>query len=193
MNLIIACETTGAWQWRLPDDDPAQPHVVRVASILEGQGGVVIDESSLIVQPDPAWVFEDGAVKAHGIGHDCAADRGVPIEDARAHLSSLMMMGQRLVGFSLDFQVRVLGRFFGTAALPTQPAETFCCMKQARDVVKKPRTAPGGGHAIPSLAETYWHVTGHAVPISDDPVEAGLLKVRAVQTIFHAISRERGA
>lgn len=187
-TLFIACETTGAWQWRLPDNDPAQPHVLRVAAIARTDDGVGIDEFCTLIRPEADWHFEDGAVNAHGITAAIASDRGQLADDVRAQLHMLMETAQVVVGFGLDFQLRTLGRLFDGAP-PTIPAGQFCCMKNARDVVKKPRMQPGGGYAFPTFAETYRHIAGAELPTSDDPIEGGLLKVRAVRAIYDDLMR----
>ena len=188
ITLFIACETTGAWQWRLPDNDPAQPHVVRVVAIARTDNGTGIDEFCTLIRPEADWHFEDGAVNAHGITAAVAADRGQPAEAVRDRLGRLLLMANIVVGFGLDFQLRTLRRLFDDAPAPI-PAGQFCCMKVARDVVKKPRMQPGGGYAIPTFAETYRHIAGAELPTSDDPIDAGLLKVSAVRTIYDGLMR----
>lgn len=190
ITLFLACETTGAWQWRLPDNDPAQPHVVRVAAIARTDNGLGFDEFCTLIQPEADWHFEDGAVNAHGITAAVAADRGHPADAARDRLSRLLLRAKIVVGFGLDFQLRTLGRLFDGAPPASTPGHgLFCCMKNARDVVKKPRMQPGGGYAIPTFAETYRHIAAADLPTSDDPIEAGLLKVRAVRAIYDGLTR----
>ena len=188
MNIFLACETTGAWQWRLPDDDAVQPHVVRVAAILEDADGTVRTERCRLVQPLADWVFEEGAVKAHGIDAETALDAGFPREQVAAELGEMIWPASRMVGFGADFQARVTRRMLADFPAVTLTPAMFCCMRESREMVKKPRHQPGGGYAVPSFTEAFWHVTGHAVPTSDDPVEAGILKVRAVRTIYQAIT-----
>ena len=191
ITLFIACETTGAWQWRLPDNDPAQPHVVRVAAILEDTDGTVRTERCRLVQPRADWVFEEGAVKAHGIDAETALDAGFPREQVAAELGEMIWPASRMVGFGADFQARVTRRMLADFTAVTLTPSMFCCMRESREMVKKPRMQPGGGYAIPTFAETYRHIAAADLPTSDDPIEAGLLKVRAVRAIYDGLTGGR--
>lgn len=188
MNLYLALETTGAWQWRLPDDDDAQPHVVRVAAILEDGSNGWFGDLVRLVQPEADWVFEDGAVKSHGIDWQTATDLGKPVAQVIGAVDALLPHATRLIGFGLDFQLRALRSLHGGAPLPVTAAPV-CCMKLCRDVVKKPSMRPVGGYAVPSFAEAYWHFTGQSLPTVAGPIAAGYAKIEALRTIYLALTK----
>lgn len=196
MKLIVACETTGKWNFHEHDDThPSQPHLTRLAAIIEDDEANVIDQMCDVVWPDPTWTFEEGAVRAHGIDRTAARALGKVLVDVMQRAADMTTYGQTtIIGFGVDFQIKVLKRACAEAGITWTDLPKFDCMMEARDIVKQPRMQPGGGYVQPSFARAYQHFTGDEPPdlLAMDLVAAGTAKVAAVRTIYHGILRERG-
>ena len=70
-------ETTGIPEWKMPSEDPRQPHLQQVAAALVDAAGQVKRTMNRIVKPD-GWVVTAEMTKIHGITHERAMDEGVP-------------------------------------------------------------------------------------------------------------------
>ena len=79
MSLIYTfdTETTGLPQFKLPSDDPSQPHLVDVAALLYDEDATLIDSFEAIIRPD-GWVIPDEVAAIHGITTEMAMDLGIP-------------------------------------------------------------------------------------------------------------------
>jgi DNA polymerase-3 subunit epsilon len=101
-------ETTGIPLWKLPSDDPAQPHLVSLAFILHNtDDGSTLREQHWIVRPD-GWTIPDEVVAIHGITTEYAEEQGVPLEDVvNIFATACAAAGQR-VAFGAPFDTRVL-------------------------------------------------------------------------------------
>jgi len=196
MRLIVAAETTGKWNFHEHDDThPSQPHLVRLAAILEDDEANVIDEMCDVVWPDLTWTFEEGAVRAHGIDRIAALAPGKGLVDVMQRAADMTTYGPTtIIGFGVDFQIKVLKRACAEAGITWTDLPKFDCMMEARDIVKQPRMASGGGYMQPSFPNAYRCIARVQLPdlLAMDPVAAGAAKVAAVRTIYHGILRERG-
>lgn len=101
-------ETTGIPQWKLPSDDPAQPHLVSLAFILHNtDDGSTLQEQHWIVRPD-GWTIPDEVAAIHGITTEYAEEQGVPLEDVLNIFGRACATAGQRVAFGAPFDVRIL-------------------------------------------------------------------------------------
>jgi hypothetical protein len=191
-TLYLSVDTSGKFLFREPVGDPEQPHLVRLAWVV-ADDDQIIDEKSCLIAPRPDWDYEDDAVVAHGVLRETAVKAGVPLERAMAMLISRLDDVERVVGFNVDFVVKVLQRSAlecghdGTRLFDGKRVE--CAMRRATDIVRVPRMAPGGGWSWPKLKTAYeFFALGEELPPLDtDPIIRGILLARCVYTIDRGI------
>ena len=78
---IFDFETTGIPEWKLPSEDPCQPHIVEVAALLCDAAGNTIDRFEAIVRPN-GWEISPEMTAIHGISHEQAMDVGISEAEA---------------------------------------------------------------------------------------------------------------
>ncbi|RWY82369.1 3'-5' exonuclease, partial [Pseudomonas aeruginosa] len=78
---IFDFETTGIPEWKLPSEDPCQPHIVEVAALLCDAAGNTIDRFEAIVRPN-GWEITPEMTAIHGISHEQAMDVGISEAEA---------------------------------------------------------------------------------------------------------------
>lgn len=162
-------ETTGLPHFRLPSDDPLQPHLVDVAALLYNEAGFVVDSFEAIVRPD-GWTIPDEVAAIHGITQEMAMDLGIPESEA---LDGFMAIHERAglrVAHNRQFDDRImriaLMRYRDQdTAEAFKAAPGYCTCNASRDIVKCPPTAKmiKAGftkYKNPTLAEAYRHFTG---------------------------------
>lgn len=191
-TLYIDTAVGGQWQYRAPNTDASQPHLIRLALLLVGDQTHEIALCRL-VWPAPGWEVTPRASEMNGITRERAADDGFPLSDVMVNLEALIARADRVVAYNMDFHWRVLERSSAESGidLPAS-AERICAMRECTSVVKKPRNQPGGGFAWPKQAEAYQFFTGLELPpLNIDPVERGLALVRGVRAIHEGTLEHR--
>lgn len=198
MILFVDTALTGRYHYREPDDASIQPHLCRFAALLvdETTSKEALDYSRLI-EPRESWTFEVDAVVAHGITRQRAFEEGQPIEKALSHFLLMKAEAALIVAFNWDHHRRVLLRAAHDCGveldLPNvgQPG-VACAMREATDIIRMPSMRPGGGYAWPKMADAYSFFTnGQTLPKSLDPMDHGILMVRAIRTIYDGVNHHR--
>lgn len=193
-TLYIDTAVGGQWQYRAPNTDASQPHLIRLALLLVDDH----DQSNEVafcrlVCPEPTWEVTPRASEMNGIPRERAADDGFPLAEVMAYFERCAANANRIVAYNIDFHWRVLERSSAESGidLPAS-AERVCAMRECTNVVKKPRNQPGGGFAWPKQAEAYQFFTGLELPpLNIDPVERGLALVRGVRAIHEGTLEHR--
>lgn len=141
MILFFDTETSGLPSFRLPADDPSQPHIVDLAGLLTDDAGEEVARFEALVKPD-GWQIDEGAARVHGISTEMALAEGMPIAEALDAFDALVAQAALLVAFNIRFddkllrgERRRLGRPDGFGTVPV-----FCCMKGATPLCKIPPT-----------------------------------------------------
>lgn len=193
MDLLIHCDTSGAWRFKLPPNDPAQPHILRLSAMLRGAPFDRII-STIVRLPDGALI-EEGAYRAHGIDEAAMLADGRPLADVLGQFDQMAAKAGRILGYGLDFHLAVLDRAYSQAVGHPfiAPAARVDLMREATPIVKVPRMQPGGGFAFPKLAVAYEHFASKPFERSDDPLQAGVDTVRALATIMDGIEAASAA
>lgn len=192
-TLYVETATCGRWLYKSGNTTDAQPHLARLAFTLVRDGREELAWCRLI-KPRNGWTYEADAVTNNGITRDAAEAEGIPIEAAMEHFSDAVEEAAEMVAFNMDFHARVIERSCKDArvappvAWPTQQ----CAMRACVDVVKLPRTDPGGGYRWPKHNQAHEFFTGAPLPsVFSDPVQRGFALVRGVRAIWEGTQRAK--
>jgi len=190
-TLVVDTALTGRYNYRELPDDPCQPHMLRLGWV-ETDNDQITGSGCWIVKPRPDWVLEPDAIVAHGIVPDYAEQHGDDLKVVMARFVSLLENADTVVGFNFDHQQKVLQRSAAECGLAWQHLfnshRPYCAMRNATDIVRKERMAPGGGFAWPKFGEAYWFFANEELPSLDmDPKERGIALARAVWAIYQGI------
>lgn len=177
--LFVTPETSGMWQFKLEPGDPAQPHLVRMAMMLQTPATPPNAQVNLI-WPDPDWVFEPGAVRVHGITREIAAEHGTLLPTVMAAYAAKLADCDALVLFSADFWIKVLRRSFRDAGIDwVEPPRVIDALKEMKALVNH--------NAPKSFPDCYRYCTGEDLRIPSDPLLAGHEKVKALAAIWQGV------
>jgi len=76
--MFFDTETTGIPDWRLPSDDPVQPHLVRLAAVVaDAESRTITQQLDCVVRPD-GWQIPQETIDIHGITMEKAQADGMP-------------------------------------------------------------------------------------------------------------------
>lgn len=154
---IFDTETSGIPNWKIPSDDPSQPHLVEIAALLCNEQGAVIDSYKAIIKPD-GWAFDPEATAIHGITYEMAMDVGIPEIEALDGFLAIHARADLRVAHNITFDDRMIRiaikRYHGSALADAfkVSSEKFCTCQKSRE--------PVGLKKVPTLAEAYKHFTG---------------------------------
>lgn len=180
--IAFDAETTGLPEWKIPSDDPIQPHIVQLGWISTVDG----TENVRIVKPD-GWVIQPEMTAIHGITHEFAADCGTPEIDVVEEFLADWRKHDVRVGHNEQFDARIiriaLKRFRPSLCEEWRAGLAYCTMTQARRHFagmlsgKKPDRY--------TLAALYEHLTGKEL----DNAHNALRDAQAALTIYNELMR----
>ena len=106
--LAFDTETTGIPEWKLPSDDPKQPHLVSLAFVMyDTEDGSTLNEQHWIVRPD-GWTIPEEVTAIHGITTEYAEEQGVPLEDILTIFATMCGASDQRVAYGAPFDKRIL-------------------------------------------------------------------------------------
>jgi DNA polymerase-3 subunit epsilon len=159
-------ETTGLPEWKIPSDDPSQPHIIQLGALLVADNREVVAEMDVIVKPD-GWIIPDDTVEVHGITMEQAMDAGIPETDAvDQFIEEFWKNGTDRVAHNRTFDQRLIRIALKRYGYPDDLMELwadkdthFCTMLMAKPLMK---LEPRGryGYKSPKLEEAYLHFIG---------------------------------
>lgn len=184
MNILFFdTETTGFVQHRLPDDDASQPHLVQIAAKLTDDGGAIINQFSLIV--NPGVPIPPRAAEVHGITDNLAMAQGIPEASAFRLFCFLLDRADLVVAHNAAFDLAVMRCLAAREGTGLRPVETFCTMETATPIVNLPPTEKMVAAGImkpksPKLEECVRHFFNEAL----DGAHDALIDVDACARVF---------
>lgn len=108
MNILFFdFETDKIPEWKLPSEDPCQPHWVEFAAILaNSETQEILQTARAIIKPD-GWIIPDDVAAIHGITTERALAEGIPEIDALDKFLELFQHCQLRVAHNSTFDNRV--------------------------------------------------------------------------------------
>ena len=109
--LVFDTETTGLPNFKIPSDNPSQPHICQLAALLIGQDEdgkwQTLREMNRLILPTD-WTIPDEVAALHGISTDRATAEGIPIAAAMNEFFDLLDRAGMRVSHNLTFDDRLL-------------------------------------------------------------------------------------
>lgn len=197
MNLYIDTATSDRWRFPRggkPADDREQPHMVRLAWLLEALDGTTVREAShLIKLPQGERMVHEAAHYLEIYDHNLQ-ERGMAMFGVLTEFGDALGEAKVVVAHSWAFHRQVLERSFRFVGMPARVWPTnICTMIRSTDIVQIPKQQPGGGFKWPSMDETCDRFLGRRLLPSMDPVADGIERVRAVRVFLSNIRRHQEA
>lgn len=167
---VFDTETTGLPAFKLPSDDPSQPHIVDICAQLYTPQGELLDTFEAMIKPD-GWFIPEDVAAIHGITHERALVEGIPEVDALLGFLGIWRQAGLRVAHNVSFDDRIvrigLMRFFGEEiADDFKAGPNYCTCQNSKNLVQCPPTermiAAGFGKQFknPTVAEALLHFTG---------------------------------
>lgn len=106
-TLVFDCETTGLVDFKLAADHPSQPHICELAAMWTSGPGDHETALDTLIKP-VGWKMPDAATEVHGITTEMCEEDGVPLSDALVALLRLFDEAERIVGFGVAFDLKIV-------------------------------------------------------------------------------------
>lgn len=158
MKNAFDTETTGLPNWKIPSDDPSQPHLVELAAMLYNDAGELVEQFEAIIKPD-GWIIPDDVIAVHGITNELAMDVGISEAEALEGFLAIHAKASLRIAHNVNFDDRIirigLKRYFSEEiADQFKAGPKYCTCQQSRSIVALP------SNKLPKLGEAYKHFTG---------------------------------
>lgn len=179
--MIVAydTETTGLWKNGLSIEHEAQPKICSISAILIEETSdntfEVVDSFDHIVKPDgweiappilptlgitmeeaKAQKIRVSASDIHGITHEMAMEKGIPLFDAMKDFNDFLKQAEAMLAHNESYDnlvirhaLKLLGR-----TIPL-PEKRICTMMMSKDYCRLKPNFPGGDWKWPKLEEAY--------------------------------------
>ena len=192
MPLFFDTETTGFPQDKLPLDDPAQPHIIQIAAMLDDENGNNKASMNVIINADCGTVPE-GAYNVHKISEEIYKKFGVSYMVALASFNSLVQCADVIVAHNIAFDLKLLKTAYARLgklerfASEIQSKPQFCTMLATIDVVKIPSPRGRGGYKWPKLDEAYRVLVN---PSGFSGAHDAFEDVKACREVFYSLKKD---
>lgn len=182
MIVIFDVETNGMADFKLPLDDPKQPHVLQLALALIDDAGKEVAAYKTLIKPqgfevDERLIGDDGkktAFSVNGLGNEILQKEGIPIKEALDQFRSFQDRSNLKVAHNYRFDGFLMKCEYQRLGLDPGPViDKFCTMKAMTDIMNLPPTEKMmqwgmKGPKSPSLAEAYKYCTGNDIVDAHD-------------------------
>lgn len=171
--LFYDTETNGLPMWKLPSEDPAQPHITQLcAELFDADSGKTLAFMDLLIQPD-GWTIPLELQELTGITQERAELFGFPIQRAIALFIGMWRKAKLRVAHNEAFDARLLRiemlrQLDHDAALHEQwkVGEAYCTQTNSTKIINLPPTpkmiaAGFNKPKSPNLREAYKFFTGN--------------------------------
>ena len=167
---VLDTETTGFPAWKIPSEDPSQPHIVDICALLYTPDGVLVDSFEAMIRPD-GWEIPNEVAVIHGITNEIALEQGI---DEGLALEGFMDIWRRAglrVAHNVSFDDRILRiglkRFFSDeVADEFKAGAKYCTATNSKPICQLPPTEAmkasnfKNSFKTPTVAEALLYFTG---------------------------------
>lgn len=186
MYLFFDTETTGFISKTLSANDPLQARICQLAAILSNDNGEELSRMNVLIKPTN-WIISPRLTEIHGISHQMAVEKGVPIAAALEEFGKMLPPCQVLVAHNYEFDKNMYlleceANLLDTKQFSTK--STCCTMLNSTNICKIPKTR-GSGYKWPKLQEIHKHLFGEEFEDAHD----ALADILATKRVFFEIMR----
>lgn len=189
-RLYLDTATSDRWKYGKDIPDTTQPHIVRLAWLLETDAGATIRDASHLIRMPQGLQMAGETQHVTGIYQHAVDARGLKLFEVLTEFADALGEASLVVAFSLSGHKQVLERSFRYVGMPDRIwPPSLDAMIKATDIVKVPAMQPGRRWKWPSFDEACEKLLGGPYSPTMDPVADGITRVRNVRTIYMNIVR----
>ncbi|MGL5180984.1 3'-5' exonuclease [Herbaspirillum huttiense] len=194
--LIFDTETTGIPEYKLPSEDPSQPHIIQIAAdLVDLDTRRSLASLNTLIKP-AGWVIPADVEAITGITTERAAMFG---QDIRVVLPLFLSMWSLATEYRVahgeQFDNRIVriaikrdGSFSDAFADQWKAAPAFCTCQEAKNIVNLPPSEKMAARGMktpkpPNLSEAYKFFTGQELVDAHDAA----IDVAACKVVFFGI------
>lgn len=181
---------TGRFFYKEPLDGRAQPHLCRLAMLIEN-GRAVVAEHVMLIKPLLRWTFEPDAVTGHHITPEIAREYGVPLAEAWELFTTELEKADVAVAFNFDHHWQVMRAIgwhdLGKKLEKPERLREMCLQRRAASIVRVPDPSETHPFIRPKFHHCYNHFIDEPPPLILDPAEFGSFMVNTMRTIWHGV------
>ena len=196
---IDAALSENKWHFDEPHEggfaDDSQPHMVRLAWVLEDPEDEVIRFTCHLIRlPEEVGISSLHAMNIALFQHQLEA-RGVPMIDVLEEFFDVLKESSVIVTHNWRLQRLVLERSMRSVGLNHEVwnHKTRCMMKEGGPVAGIQGPGGPGTYKDPDFAELTAAVVGSQPMVSTDPIAEGLNRVDRLRAFYHELQRIKKA
>lgn len=166
-----------------------EPHCVRVAALLEDDGGEIVGRMTHLIRPEPGWDMNPATEPYHKATPEDFHDHAVNVCVIAHELGALLKDDPDVISHNAQFHDRLLRSIFIDADMAVPPAvhkPSYCTMARAMPICRLP-TKNTNGYKPPRLSEAFQHFAGTALPVHQTWHGFGECQVKAVRIVYKGI------
>jgi len=186
MYFFFDTETTGLWDFKLPDEDPTQPRILQIGAIVADKDGNVMQELNTLLKPDD-WIWGEDAIAAseiHGKTFEMCEKYGLSQRGVMEIVERMLIPCHTVVAHNLKFDNKMMRgeciRLGKDRITETDKAQ-FCTMLENTKRCKLPGKF-AGSKKWPNLQEAHKHYFDVGFDGAHDAME----DIRACMRVFFA-------
>jgi hypothetical protein len=185
---------TGRFHYKEPNDSRAQPHLCRLALLIE-DGDEELATHSMLIKPLERWTFDPEAINAHHITPELARERGIALADAWSLFTSELEKADVLVAYGDDHHWQVMQTVAKhdldtTLDLPARTRQV-CAMRRCAGIVRVKDPTGRRPFLYPRFNKAYDFFIKERPPLILDPAEFGAWFVRTLRDIWHGTQQHK--
>lgn len=187
LRAFFDTETNGMPFWKIPSDDPTQPHMVQLAAIsADADTREVNSTIDMIIKPD-GWEISQEMTDIHGITYEQAMDVGVPEKQATEAFIDLLGDSLRIAhNTTFDNRIiRIALKRYMPDLIPDEEwkdkTKYYCTLMKSKKIM--------GGKSGHTLEEAYLYFTGKVL----ENAHSAFPDTQACMEIYWAIKDREGS
>ena len=190
-KIFIDTATSDRWKYGRDIPDTTQPHLIRLAWILETDAGATIRDACHLISMPTGEQPAGETQHVTGIYQHHIEARGMRMFEVLTEFSEALGEAGLIVAHAWTGQKQVLERSYRFVGMPAREwPPSFDVMIRGTDLVKIPAMQPGKKWKWPSFSECCERILGTPYTPTMDPVADGMTRVRNVRTFYNAIVQE---
>lgn len=188
MRLFIDTATSDRWKYGRDIPDTTQPHMVRLAWLLEADDGTAVRDASHLIRLPSGVQMAGEAQHYTGIYQHFVEARGIKMFDVLTEFADALGEANLVVAHAWTGQRQVLERSLRFVGMPEREwPPSVDVMIKATNLILIPDMRPGGRYKWPSFDECCTKLLGASYRPTSDPVADGITRVQNVRTFYQNI------
>lgn len=163
MLIFADSESNGLPDYKRPADDPDQPRIASLCTILTDDRLRILDVDYSLVYPD-GWSMTADSTAINGLTDEVLMARGRPISDVLARWNTLLDLGGTVVGHNIRHDMKLLRGELRRLSLPDRFETTtiFCTQGKSMGLARIPLGDGTKRIKSPTLTEAHTVLCGMA-------------------------------